>query len=373
MQSPKPFSQLFPLDPSNDPIPLPTPPGPYQVGTVSLEATDTSRIDPFGPVPHHRRLMLSFFYPTTDDQHPFAPYFSSPKLAARYDETDHVPCGTTARYQPQVYDQASVLATGPLPVLLFSTGGGVTRENYTVMLGDLASQGYFCVSIGQTYETDIHFPDGEIVWRNGWADIYSEEGVRVRAEDAIFALRQLADGAFVGRIPGLGPQTLETDRVGMFGHSMGGIAALEAMRLDPRIAGGVNLDGMFRDNQVTVGTDRPFLLITGKPDEDNPEYRSAITKIWPNLKGWKTELQLVSARHMSFCDFATRYKLLDLLNGIDPKKESFGTIDPSRMLVLQSAYLAAFFDFVLKKGSDDIFGSPDPRFPEVAIVKGQDG
>ena len=372
MQSPKPFSQLVPLDPSNDPIPLPTPPGPYKVGTVSLEATDTSRIDPYGPVPHHRRLMFSFFYPTTDDQHPFAPYFSSPKLAARCDEMDHLPYGTTARYQPQAYDQASVLATGPLPVLLFSTGAGVPREEYTVILEDLASEGYFCVSIGQTYETDIHFPDGEIVWQNGWADVYDEEGLRVRADDAIFALQQLEDGAFVGRIPGLGPQTLETGRVGMFGHSMGGIAALEAMGLDPRIAGGVNLDGMFMGNQVTVGTDRPFLVISGKPNKDHPEYQSAITKIWPNLKGWKTELQLVSALHMSFCDFATCYKLLDLLNSIDPKKKAFGTIDPLRMMVLQLAYLKAFFDFVLKKGRDDIFRGPDPRFPEVAIVKGQD-
>src|SRR5881394_1325201 len=100
MQSPQPFSQLIPIDPSNDPIPLPSPPGPYKVGTISLEATDTCRIDPYAFTPQLRRLMFTFFYPTTDDQHPFAPYFSSSRLATNCDEVDHLPYGTTARNQP---------------------------------------------------------------------------------------------------------------------------------------------------------------------------------------------------------------------------------------------------------------------------------
>jgi hypothetical protein len=337
MQSPQPFSQPIPIDPSNDPVPLPSHPGSYKVGTISLEATDTSRIDPYAFTAHHRRLMFTFFYPTIDDQHPFAPYFSHPRLATNCDEADHLPYGTTARYQTHAYDHASVLATGPLPVILFSPGSGVLRESYTIPLEDLASEGYFCVSIGHTYDTDIHFSDGEIVWEIR-EEMQEEPDLRLRAQDAVFALQQLADGAFVGRIPGLGPQTLETGQVGMFGHSMGGIATLEAMGLDKRIVGGANLDGRFMGEQMMVGTDRPFLLISaaGESEESDLESASAVATTWPHLTGWKMELKINGALHMPFCDDAACYKLIGALSALDPKKKEFGTIDPLRMMAIQS-------------------------------------
>lgn len=371
MQSPKPFSQLIPLDPSNCPVPLPRPPGPYKVGTLSLDAIDTSRLDPYAPTSQNRRLMLSFFYPTSDDNHPFAAYFSSAKMAADCDESDHLPYGTTARYQPQAYDHAQVEA-GPLPVILFSPGFGVCRESYTIALENLASEGYFCVSIGHTYDTEVDFPDGEIVFQIGWVDTDIDLVTRVRAQDAVFALEQLANAAFVGQIPGLEQGTLNFARVGMLGHSIGGAAALEAMELDARVVGGVNLDGAFHGNQMTIGTDRPFLIFN-LSDEEDTDRESSFAKTWPYLTGWKAELEIDGAVHMSFCDDATSYKLLGVLDAIDPNKKRFGTIDPLRMMVVQSTYLKAFFDFVLRGGSDHIFRCPDPAFPEMTIVKGMEG
>jgi len=371
MQSPKSFSQLIPLHPSNSPVPLPTPPGPYKVGTLSLEATDAGRLDPYAPTSQHRRLMLSFFYPTSDDDHPFAAYLSSAKMAAYSDESGHLPYGTTARYQPQAYDHAQVEA-GPWPVILFSPGLGVCRESYTIALENRASEGYFCVSIGHTYDTMLDFPDGEIVFQIGWAFTDIDLVTRMRAQDAVFALEQLANGAFVGRIPGLEQGTLNFARVGMFGHSIGGAAALEAMELDARIAGGVDLDGAFHGNQMTIGTDRPFLIFN-LSDEEDTDRPPSFAKIWPHLTGWKAELKIDGAVHMSFLDDATSYKLLGVLDAIDPNKKMLGTIDPLRMMVVQSTYLKAFFDFVLREGSDHIFRCSDPAFPEISIVRGMEG
>jgi pimeloyl-ACP methyl ester carboxylesterase len=367
MQSPKPFSQLIPLKHSNSPVPLPTPPGPYKVGTLSLEAIDTSRLDPYAPTPQNRRLMLSFFYPTSDDNRPFAAYFSSPKIAADCDECDHLPYGTTARYQPQAYDHTQV-KSGPLPIILFSPGFGVYRESYTIVLENLASEGYFCVSIGHTYDTTIHFPDGEVVWQIGWLGMEPDLATRVRAQDAAFALDQLSNATFMAQIHGLGHRTLDVSRVGMFGHSIGGAAALEAMGLDARIVGGVNLDGAFQGNQMAVGTDRPFLVINAPKEVTDKD--PSFAKTWPHLTGWKAALEISGAVHMSFADYGTCYKLLGVLDAMDPNKKQFGTVDPLRMMAVQSIYLKAFFDFVLREGSDHVFRYPDQAFPEVTIVDG---
>src|SRR5204862_4520276 len=108
----------------------------------------------------------------------------------------------------------------------------------------------------------------------------------------------------------------------------------------------------------------------GEQGEEYLEYASAVAKTWPHLTGWKMELKISGATHMSFCDDAACYKLVGALSALDRKQKRFGTIDPLRMMAVQSKYLKAFFDFVLKGGSDDIFRSPDPEFPEVMSQKG---
>ena len=291
-------------------------------------------------------------------------------MAADCDKYDHLPYGTTARYQPQAYDHAQV-KSGPLPVILFSPGFGVYRESYTIVLENLASEGYFCVSIGHTYDTTTHFPDGETVWQIGWSGMEPELAVRVRAQDAVFALGQLANATFMAQIHGFGHRTLDVSRVGMFGHSIGGAATLEAMGLDARIVGGVNLDGAFQGNQMTVGTDRPFLVISAPKEATDKD--SSFPKTWPYLTGWKAALEISGAVHMSFADYATCYKLLGVLDAMDPNKKQFGTVDPLRMMVVQSIYLKAFFDFVLREGSDHVFRCPDQAFPEVTIVERAEG
>jgi hypothetical protein len=233
------------------------------------------------------------------------------------------------------------------------------------MLQNLASEGYFCVSIGHTYDTVIQFPDGETVWQIMRAGEDPELVTRLRAEDAIFSLSQLADVAFLKQIPGLGPETLDLNRVGIFGHSIGGAAALEAIGMDRRINGGVNLDGAFQGKQITVGTERPFLVISAPKDKGDED--ETLVKTWEHLTGWKAALEIEGAVHMSFTDCGTYYKLLDVLDIVDPKRKHLGAIDPLRMMVVQSTYLKAFFDFLLKDGSDDMFRSLNQAFPEVKI------
>ena len=55
----------------------------------------------------------------------------------------------------------------------------------------------------------------------------------------------------------------------MFGHSMGGATAAATMRLDRRLAAGVDLDGTLYGPVVGAGLPRPFLLMSS-PDTTAP-------------------------------------------------------------------------------------------------------
>lgn len=74
-------------------------------------------------------------------------------------------------------------------------------------------------------------------------------------------LDQLSTKAGVAALlPGTGAAGLKTRQVAMYGHSVGGAAAAEAMRLDCRVVAGANLDGSMFGPVVQQGVRGPFLL-----------------------------------------------------------------------------------------------------------------
>jgi hypothetical protein len=77
------------------------------------------------------------------------------------------------------------------------------------MFENLASEDYFCVSIGHTYDAAMHFPDGEIVWQVGWSGTGPDLATRARAQDTPFALDQLANATLMAQIHDLGHRTLD--------------------------------------------------------------------------------------------------------------------------------------------------------------------
>jgi len=120
----------------------PTPPGAYKVGTLFLEAIDASHVDPFTPTSQKRRLLLSFFYPTSDNRHSFAAAaYLPPAMAANFDQGYHLLDGTVTRCQLHAYKDVILRDVTPLPVILFSPGFGEPRELYMIVLENLASDG----------------------------------------------------------------------------------------------------------------------------------------------------------------------------------------------------------------------------------------
>ena len=237
--------------------------------------------------------------------------------------------------------------------MLYSPGGGNSRFFGTTLVEDLASRGYVVVGIDHTPASPVQFPDRVELPESG---VDMAQVLRERVRDTSFVLDQLE------RFP-----MLDRRRVGMFGHSIGGFTAAEAMVTEPRIDAGVNLDGSMGaayGQAATVGVTRPFLLMgggltSGKPHNHvhSPDWGS----FWDASTGWQRDVYLPAAEHGSFSDAQL---LLPQVDG--DFTAAIGTVDPRRSLAAQRKYLAAFFDLHLRDRPTTVFDRPAD--PDVEIV-----
>src|SRR5882724_10206368 len=139
---------------------LPALPGPYSVGTISLDLVDHSRIDPYAPTPQPRAIVVSLFYPTTDLHHPFASYLP-PDLEPIADQYLSLPAGFIENLQTHAHLNARLKEIPDIPIILFSPGFGGIREIYTIMLEALASYAYLVTAMDHPYDgVLVEFTDG---------------------------------------------------------------------------------------------------------------------------------------------------------------------------------------------------------------------
>ncbi|MGW5362472.1 alpha/beta hydrolase family protein [Actinopolymorpha pittospori] len=383
---------------------LPEPTGRYALGSTRLEMVDHDRSDPWHDTAARRALMVSVFYPARGRLS--GPYAESPYLlpgeAATFDDTAAnllflgLPEGAIdwAAVRTHVRADAPV-AAGRHPVVLYSPGLGEPRTFATGIVAELASRGYVVVTIDHTYESPaVEFPDGTVARMlppapdpRTW--VHTMMGIRVAdvrfVLDQLAVLATLADladtearrPAVAGRVPHGLAGALDLDRVGMFGKSAGGSAALLSMAADRRIRAGINFDGNLGLNPmdpagdlpaaVTDGVDRPFLLLASDTPENDtvPSWEAFMG----NRRGWKRWLTLVGSRHHSYSDAESLVSQAagPLRLPSETVVDDIGTIPPHRAIAVENAYVAAFFDHWLKDRPTRLFDRPSPRYPEMSL------
>lgn len=125
---------------------------------------------------------------------------------------------------------------------------------YTIAAEDLASRGYVVISMDHTGEAlATVFPNGRVVTSqitDPYAADTQKKALDTRVEDASFVVdtvESLSRGDDPDGIGGLLPDGLpgavDPDRIGMFGHSIGGATTTQVLLDDPRVDAGVNVDG----------------------------------------------------------------------------------------------------------------------------------
>jgi dienelactone hydrolase len=354
---------------------IPPPVGKYKVSVTNSQLIDTKRSDPWGfDIIPNRRVVVSRF-------DPIAPRLCSTKQRIPYmtpsvsAEEDRIlgpyewPVGVLGQLELEFCVCKNKVSKNT-PVVLFSPGGNTTRFYYSALASEIASRGYSVITIDHPFETDIvEFTDGTIAYGGHYSArkniTFAETAISVRAADMSFVLDTL------------GLKNRKKDRAGVFGHSFGGAASAEAMRLDPRFRGGVNLDGLLYGEVVKAGFGKKkdikqsFLLwgAEGHNSTEDPDWNS----FWAALeeeKVWKRELSLLGGAHGAFWD-------LNLIADVANVRGQFGQyteddliskLPGKRVYQILGDYLDDYFRYIFEGGREGLLERPSPNFPEVEFL-----
>lgn len=381
------------------------PTGPFPIGTVSLYLVDHSRRDPWVPS-RPRELMVSVWYPASSvsgyGRAPWIPQAAGALYLNQFVSSLHAtgagPSAGSASHASSLpgvslpitraRDGAPVrLAAQPFPVVLYQPGYGDIRETGTGLVSDLASRGYIVVTMDDTYEAQVvEFPDGRLATPR---PDQSHVGP-ARLADTRFVLNEMLrlrsganPDALHRKLPAGLSQAVDTNKIGMFGHSLGGAMAAQAMAADSRIYAGLDLDGtiLLRKRSLNPKLDerlarqlghRPFMLMTrqGHDLQDDP----TLAGFWAGLSGWRLFLALRNAQHFTFTDFeeflsqllAARIRPGDISRKL--VTEFIGTIQPRQAVAGERAYIAAFFDQHLRGHQSQLLKRPSPQYPQIEFL-----
>lgn len=197
---------------------LPQVTGTYPVATATYSYVDKNRIEEFSDQGDHRSVNVEFWYPEQEE--------------------------------------------GTYPLIVFSHGAFGIKASNTSTFTELASHGYVVVSIDHPYHSFYTvFGDGKIVTVNpeymqeinnaNKAGVYSlseyfeltQKWITLRTDDMNFVVdtileqaRQKEDSIY---------ERIDTQKIGVFGHSMGGAASVALSRERDDINAVVNLDAPF--------------------------------------------------------------------------------------------------------------------------------
>ncbi|WP_283137099.1 alpha/beta hydrolase family protein [Rhizohabitans arisaemae] len=337
---------------------VPSPSGKHPVGTVSVHLVDQARPDPWKNDGAKRELMISLWYPAQEVKgHEVAPWM--PKAAAdRYQSENGLEPGAILMDRTAGHLGAPIAKhLGKLPVILYSPGANASRAYGTGLAQELASHGYVVVTVDHTYDASVvEFPGGRVERGPEVTDF--AKAVTVRVADVRFVMDQL---------PKLDKERVfQLDRIGMFGHSLGGAATSSTMHEDKRIKAGLGLDGAIFGEVGVSGLDRPYLVVD-TPGKGGMATNPVLRKFWDGLRGWRLNLTLKGAAHNSFGDDVLLIPMAAKALGLTKQQleEVVGTIPAARALAFQRAYVPAFFDLHLRGRKVPLLDGPSPDFPEV--------
>jgi predicted dienelactone hydrolase len=187
-------------------------------------------------------------------------------------------------------------------VVLLSPGNATNAEFYASFAEGLASHGIVVVGINHPYDVAaVALADGSVA-------VLAPPGQPPREFIASRVAERVADARFVldrlGELnQGDGPlaQRLDLSRVGIMGHSLGGLTAAQACAADARFKACLNLDGLQEGGPFSVRAGgpvptQPFMLIT-KASTLSPSAEQQLRAI-PNL----SLIVIPGAAHRDFSD-----------------------------------------------------------------------
>lgn len=363
------------------PVPkIAAPSGQFEVGTTIYEFTDTARKELYSGKDEPRRFMAQVWYPAKvtstakRSQWMSEPKIYAPAIAGFLSMPSFFLDHLALSVSPAYLDVPLAEAGKPYPVILFSHGWKGFNAQSTGQAVELASHGYVVIAIQHTYGAVITvFPDGTVALNNPKAlpedaddpnyEVVARKLVNQWAQDMAFVLDQFQN--FDEDAGSLFFQKLDMDRIGVYGHSTGGGAAIQFCDTDSRCKAALGMDPFMRPVSADVlkkGLSQPafFMFSQAWADDVNSKTNNLFNQFYSNSTDRKGAIVINGTKHYDFSD-------LPLLSPIAPQLGLKGPLNGKRVTEIVDSYIIDFFEMTLNNKPSALFSGSFDDFSEVKV------
>jgi dienelactone hydrolase len=244
-------------------------------------------------------------------------------------------------------DDGGAAAPGRFPVLVFAHGYRQLPTNYSALIEAMVARGYAVLAPASPGVADVVLLEGgRMAERQGLGDdMYDLQAFDVASAVAEVARLDVADGEpYAGH--------LDLSRIGVFGHSLGGAAAVLAAARVPAIRAAANLDGDYSGPAESARPRVPLLYVTTQPpnrevapldgwDDESNERRRA--RIWQGIAAGSPRALRVRIGGMFHSNFQDEALLPAAAIPAKLRGTRFGSMDGARGIEVSARLLAGFF------------------------------
>jgi len=342
------------------PVPtLPVPSGPEVIGTVSVELVDAEREELYGgALPGSpRRFMAQVWYPaqSVDDLDPLPWSQDWDVVASAMAEDLGFPSWflSHTRHTDSHSFSSPPVANGTFPVIIYSHGWTGFRTIAINQIENLVSNGYMVIAPDHTYGAvatrlpgnviigydPAALPDEELVGEEAYLEA-GEDLIFTYADDIVTVLNALEEGE-QGPFGALAASA-DLTRLGIYGHSTGGGAAIKVCLEEPICDAVLGLDPWVEplpDRVIKQTTTRPALYMRsdGWRGTENDAVLRGLAGRSENSTYW---LGVEGADHSDFV-------VTPLISPFAAQFGLKGPIPVGRIIPIIDNYLLGFFDVFL--------------------------
>ncbi|WP_066305119.1 dienelactone hydrolase family protein [Bacillus sp. FJAT-29814] len=311
--------------------------GSLKIGTKLFTLTDENRVESFTDSGENRKVNIEFWYPQN--------------------------------------------GSGKYPLIVFSHGAFGIKTSNTSTFENLASNGYVVVSIDHPYhslytkDADGHMTLANQSFTKEIQDVnngvYDEEKsyelgqkwLKLRTDDINFvidSIKQQAGDQAADKVY----QLIDTDKIGLIGHSLGGAAAAKLGRDRNDIAAVINLDADLLGEELGVKDGKPVInkeiypiplfsiytdtmksLMDSVTDPDVVLPQKYISDTAPDAY----EVHIKGTNHLSLTDLPIVSPFLaNMINGTSEKGNTEQTADQYKVLRTMNGLVLKFFNSYVK-------------------------